>query len=87
MRVTTDIDMRNPQRFQAVSAYLEGDTFRMTVKDVGQGYELWLRDAAKTRLEFHPVTMWVDHGKKQVSSEPPSADEDRVTSDDSKRSL
>jgi hypothetical protein len=87
MRVTTDIDLRNPQRLQAVSTYFEGDAFGMAGKGAGKGCEMWLRDVSKNRVDFHPVRMWVDHGRRQVSFDPPSSSDDRSPGDDSKRSI
>lgn len=65
MRVTTDVDLRNQSRLQAVSAYLEGDELGKGAK----GLESWLRDVGNKKHEFHPVRMWVDHKTRRISFE------------------
>jgi hypothetical protein len=63
MRVTTDIDLRNHSKLQAVSVYLEGDEVGKGAK----GLESWLKDVGNKKHEFRPVRMWVDHKTRRIS--------------------
>lgn len=65
MRVTTDIDLRNQSKLQAVSVYLENDEHGKG----NRGLDSWLRDVGTKRHDFRPVRMWIDHNTKRISFE------------------
>jgi hypothetical protein len=65
MRVTTDIDLRNQSKLQAVSAYFESDEHGKG----NRGLESWLRDMGTKKREFRPVRMWLDHKMRRISFE------------------
>ncbi|KAF5355395.1 hypothetical protein D9757_012541 [Collybiopsis confluens] len=81
-RVTTDIDLRNLTKLDAVTHYLENRTLHDGSR-TPPGYELWLKegtlaDAKGVRKKrglvqpkaFVPVKYWVDHKKRIVLNDP-----------------
>ncbi|KAI9448062.1 hypothetical protein H4582DRAFT_57962 [Lactarius indigo] len=75
LHVVTDIDLRNSERLDVVTAFLEG---RDTNVLPPQGWELWLRDAGESTTTFIPAKAWVHHGARMVSFELPSSDPGEV---------
>jgi hypothetical protein len=81
-RVTTDIDLRQNKKLDAVTAFL--DRHRNTVVPIGM--ELWIREGEITKKGFVPVNFWVDHGRRVVVSDQDSgkAGRKKPTEDDRK---
>lgn len=78
LHVTTDIDMRNYVKMEAVTAYLGGrDTDDQGVLP-SEGWELWLKDAALSKDEFIPGRAWVNHAKRVISLEKPVVETSEV---------
>ncbi|KAH9947203.1 hypothetical protein B0H21DRAFT_692432 [Amylocystis lapponica] len=86
MRITTDIDLRAPKKLNAITEYIE----RKRPEEVAlppQGWELWLRDAGRTKYDFIPLRNWVNHKARILTLDPPpsmSGDvlPDHITDDD-----
>ena len=73
LHTITDVDLRNAERLDAITTYLEGrDTEVLPPPE----WELWLRDASASgsTTAFIPVKAWVHHGARMVLSERPSSD-------------
>ncbi|KAI9466985.1 hypothetical protein BJY52DRAFT_35421 [Lactarius psammicola] len=75
LHVVTDIDLRNSERLDAVTAFLEGRDMDILPP---QGWELWLRDAGESTTTFIPAKAWVHHGMRMVLFERPSSDPGEV---------
>lgn len=63
-RVTTDIDLREDKKLDAITVYFENH------KDSGgapAGMEMWLQNAELTKRGFAPARVWVDHRARIVS--------------------
>ena len=71
LRVTTDIDLRNPRYLQHVTEYLERRLPRDTLMPPPEGWELWLRSASVAKKELQPMQSWVNHNMRILTSEPP----------------
>lgn len=71
LHVVTDIDLRNAERLDAVTAFLEGRDMDILPP---QGWELWLRDAGESTTTFIPAKAWVHHGTRTVVFERPPSD-------------
>ncbi|KAH9854905.1 hypothetical protein C2E23DRAFT_725421 [Lenzites betulinus] len=71
MRITTDIDLRNPKKLQVVTEYLENKLPREIATPSPQGWELWLKDVGVMKHEVIPVKSWVNHRLRIITSEPP----------------
>jgi hypothetical protein len=67
--ITTDIDLRNQRKLQAVSTYLEDDEGLGTSKGVGNDLEIWLSDATVLGEVFKPLRRLVDHKARSVNVE------------------
>lgn len=73
LHITTDVDMRNYVKMEAVTAYLgmnDSDREGGSILPP-EGWELWLKDAALAKDEFKPGRAWVNHSKRIVSLEKP----------------
>ena len=70
LHVVTDIDLRNSERLDTVTVFLEG---RDTDILPPQGWELWLRDAGVSITSFIPAKAWIHHGTRMVLFERPSS--------------
>lgn len=77
LHVVTDIDLRNSERLDAVTTFLEGRDMDILPP---QGWELWLRDAGEStsHTTFIPAKAWVHHGTRMVLIERPSSDPGEV---------
>ena len=67
--MTTDIDLRNSKKLEAVAASLDH-------KDSGApvGMEIWLKNASKSKHDFVPLRIWIDHRKRAVSFDSSTGD-------------
>lgn len=74
LHVVTDIDLRNSERLDAVTSFLEGGDMDILPP---QGWELWLRDAGESTT-FIPAKAWVHHGTRMVLFKRPSSDPGEV---------
>jgi hypothetical protein len=68
LHVVTDIDLRNSERLDAVTTFLEGRDMDILPP---QGWELWLRDAGASTTTFIPAKAWVHHGTRMVLFDAP----------------
>ena len=68
MRVTTDIDLRNTKKLEAVTSYFDHKNAGAAV-----GLEVWLQDLTTTKRGFVPATFLVDHRRRCVAFESPMA--------------
>ncbi|RDB19890.1 hypothetical protein Hypma_013085 [Hypsizygus marmoreus] len=59
--VTTDIDLREDKKLDALTAYLE---HRKDGAGAPAGVELWLREPVSPKRGFVPARFWVDHRQK-----------------------
>lgn len=75
LHVVTDIDLRNSERLDAVTTYLEGRDMDILPP---QGWELWLRDAGASTTTFIPAKAWVHHGTRMLLFQRPSSDPGEV---------
>jgi hypothetical protein len=88
LRVTTDIDLRNMKKLEAVTVYFDRKDSTFAGSGGGGapvGVELGLRDAASAKRDWVPVRCWVDHKKRGVTFDPPqdgNGDSGRVGGDD-----
>lgn len=71
LRITTDIDLRNPKKLQVVTEYVEKRLRREGTVPPPEGWELWLKDVGVTKHEVIPVKSWVCHKLRIITSEPP----------------
>lgn len=71
LHVTTDVDLRNPGKFEVVSAFLGGGGRGGDMALPPEGWELWLRDAGTAKQEFVPARAWVHHAMRAISLEQP----------------
>ncbi|ETW83756.1 hypothetical protein HETIRDRAFT_472051 [Heterobasidion irregulare TC 32-1] len=71
LHVTTDVDLRNPGKFEVVSAFLGGSGRGDDMALPPEGWELWLRDAGTAKQEFVPARAWVHHAMRAISLEQP----------------
>ncbi len=71
MRVTTDVDLRNPRYLQRITEFLEKTVSRETSLPAAQGWELWVRNSANLKPEFKPEQSWVNHAMRAVTNVPP----------------
>lgn len=75
LRVTTDIDLRQPKNLDAVTTFFDRQK-DAGEHSVGGGMELWLREAPEPASKkkrgdwFVPLKAWVDHRKKTVVLDP-----------------
>lgn len=77
LRITTDINLRNVKKLEAVVAYLAYPNTTTKDSSPAMGSELWLREIeptkskrSKAREVFAPVRCWVDHKRRSVSFDP-----------------
>ncbi|KAI0048075.1 hypothetical protein FA95DRAFT_1135798 [Auriscalpium vulgare] len=84
LHITVDIDLRNPEKLEALGAFLEKKDVADTLVLPSDDWELWLRDAGRANNEFIPLRAWVHHTLRIVSLEqPPTVTEDfRIREDD-----
>ena len=75
LHVVTDIDLRNSEKLDAVTTFLEGRDMDILPP---QGWELWLRDAGGSTTTFIPEKAWIHHGTRMVLFERPSSDPGEV---------
>ncbi|THH18607.1 hypothetical protein EW146_g2429 [Bondarzewia mesenterica] len=78
LSVTADVDLRNPGKLEAVSAYLGGGGVGSDMVLPPEGWELWLRDAGMTKNDFVPARAWVHHAMRAVSLEQPPMRSDEI---------
>ncbi len=71
LRVTTDIDLRNPRHLQQVTEYVEKKLPRDTSMPPPQGWELWLKSGTVQHNNFRPNQSWVNHKLRIITAEPP----------------
>ncbi|KAI0371477.1 hypothetical protein BV20DRAFT_942006 [Pilatotrama ljubarskyi] len=71
LRITTDIDLRNPKKLQVVTEYIEKKLPREATMPPPAGWELWLKDVGVKRHEVVPLKSWVNHKLRIITSEPP----------------
>ncbi|PIL37575.1 hypothetical protein GSI_01269 [Ganoderma sinense ZZ0214-1] len=71
LRVTTDIDLRNPRHLQQVTEYVEKKLPRETSMPPPQGWELWIKSGTVQHNTFHPNQSWVNHKLRIITAEPP----------------
>jgi hypothetical protein len=84
LRVTTDVDLRNTKKLEAVTAYFDNKSAGAPV-----GLEIWLQELVTTKRGSVPTIFWVDHRKRSVASDPPmtrdgAAGKSKHTHDDRK---
>lgn len=68
MRIVTDIDLRNPRRLAAVTAYLDK---RMPTEFAipSPGCEIWLRNQGVGKDDFVPSKFWINHSNRSLGYE------------------
>ena len=92
LRVTTDIDLRNPRYLQQVTEYVEKKLPRETSMPPPQGWELWIKSGSVQQNNFRPNQSWVNHKLRIITAEPPPTISgegliiERFSEDDSKSS-
>lgn len=74
LHITTDVDLRNIAKMEAVTAYLsQRDSGPESVLPP-EGWELWLKDASVSKTHFIPGRAWVNHSKHVVYLEKPTTE-------------
>ena len=71
LRITTDIDLRNPRYLQYVTEYVEKQLPREISMPPPQGWELWLKSGSLQKNDLRPVQSWVNHKLRIITNEPP----------------
>lgn len=79
LHVVTDIDLRNAERLDAITTFLDGRGSEVLPPPE---WELWLRDASEPTTILIPLKAWVHHGVRMVLSERPSSDPGEVMNKD-----
>ncbi|KAI9512451.1 hypothetical protein F5148DRAFT_1279786 [Russula earlei] len=79
LHTITDVDLRNTERLNAVTRFLNG----RNMEDVPPPeWELWLRDSCESTTVFIPHRTWVHHGSRMVLFERPGLrDVDKMESE------
>ena len=71
LHIVTDVDLRNAERLDATTAYLDGRESEVLPPPE---WELWLRDAGEPTAASFPLKVWVHHVARMVLFERPSSD-------------
>jgi hypothetical protein len=85
MHITTDVDLRDPKKLDAITAFLDNDltSHSSFVPKGGDGWEMWLRDGPVSKRQSKILRTWVNHRMRAVFADPPARNLDGVSEDDS----
>jgi len=82
LRVTTDIDLRTPNKLDAVTSYLQENSIDESFLPP-EGWESWLVDSDVGKKHKHspkPISSWVNHAEKILTFASPSLPQSREVS-------
>jgi len=80
LRVTTDIDLRIPNKLDAVTSYLQENSIDESFLPP-EGWESWLVDSNVGKKHgLKPISSWVNHAEKIMSFASPSVPQSREVS-------
>ena len=80
LRVTTDIDLRTPNKLDAVTSYLQENAIDESLLPP-EGWESWLVDSNVGRRHGpKPISSWVNHAEKILTFASPSLPQSREVS-------
>jgi len=80
LRVTTDIDLRTPNKLDAVTSYLQENSIDESFLPP-EGWESWLVDSnVGKKYNLKPISSWVNHAEKILTFASPSLPQSREVS-------
>lgn len=80
LRVTTDIDLRTPNKLDAVTSYLQENSIDESFLPP-EGWESWLVDSnVGKKYSLKPISSWVNHAEKILTFASPSLPQSREVS-------
>ena len=80
LRVTTDIDLRTPNKLDAVTSYLQENSIDESFLPP-EGWESWLVDSnVGKKHNLKPISSWVNHAEKILTFASPSIPQSREVS-------
>lgn len=77
LRVTTDIDLRTPNKLDVITSYLQENSIDESFLPP-EGWESWLVDSnAGKKRNPRPISSWVNHAERILTFASPSLPQSR----------